>query len=64
VMSSRSMKMATQTMMSVRHFRSMEPTVTQKDSAASAGMVDDYGVRAFASAPAGPGATRSRTVGG
>jgi hypothetical protein len=58
------MKMATQTMIKVRHFRSMGPTVTQKDSVTSAGMVDDYGVRAFAAAPAGPGATRSRTVGG
>src|SRR2546430_8748877 len=47
---------STQTMVKVRHLRSMPATVTQQDSAVSAGMVSDYGARAFASAPPGPGA--------
>ena len=61
VMSSRSMKMATQTMTSVLHFRSIAATVTEKDSAVSAGMVSDYGARAFASAPQWPGADGTRS---
>ena len=64
VMSSSSMKMPTQTMIKVRHFRSMAATVSQQDSAMPAGMVSDYGACAFASAPPGPGAGRSGTVGG
>ncbi len=64
VMSSSSMKMPTQTMIRVRHFRSMSATVSQQDSAMPDGMVSDYGARAFASAPPGPGAGRSGTDGG
>ena len=51
VMSSRSMKMATQTMIKVRHLRSMPWTLTQQDSATPFRKVTDYGAYAAASAP-------------
>ena len=55
VMSSRSMKMATQTMMSARHFRSMGPTLLKKDSATLIRKVSGHGAHAFAPAPVASG---------
>ena len=47
--------MATQTMMSARHFRSMGPTLLKKDSATLIRKVSGHGAHAFAPAPVASG---------
>ena len=55
VMSSRSMKMATQTMRRARHLRSIAGKLLEKDSATLLRKVSDYGAHAAAPAPELPG---------
>ena len=45
------MKIATQTMMSARHFRSIARKLLEKDSATLIRKVSDYGAHAAAPAP-------------
>ena len=52
VMSSRSMKMATQTTMRTRHFRSTAGKLVEKDSATLLRKVSDHGAHAVTTAPA------------
>ena len=56
VMSRRSMKMATQTMMRARHLRSIPWKLLEQDSATLIRKVSDYGAHAAAPASAHAGA--------
>ena len=49
------MKIATQTMMSARHFRSIRWKLLEKDSATLIRKVSDYGAHAAVAPPAYPG---------
>ncbi len=55
VMSNRSMKMATHTMISARHFRSMPRNLLEQESATLVRKVSDYGAHAAVTTPEQPG---------